>query len=130
MDIGTRIKERREELGLSQDELARKLGYKSRSSINKIETSANGLPQKKIAAIATALDTTPAYIMGWEEGEKDDHYYYDDETRRIAQEVFENPDLRSLFHAARDIPPEVLKAHIEFMKSLKAKETYNGEEGC
>ncbi len=67
MKIGERIKYRREELGLSQDELARRLGYKSRSSINKIENDASGLPQTKIAAIAAALQTTPAYIMGWEE---------------------------------------------------------------
>ena len=52
---------------MSQDELARRLGYKSRSSINKIEKDASGLPQTKIAAIATALKTTPSYIMGWEE---------------------------------------------------------------
>lgn len=67
MKIGERIKYRREQLELSQDELARRLGYKSRSSITKIENDASGLPQTKIAAIANALQTTPAYIMGWEE---------------------------------------------------------------
>lgn len=67
MKIGERIKYRREELGLSQDELARRLGYRSRSSINKIEKDASGLPQTKIVAIANALQTTPSYIMGWEE---------------------------------------------------------------
>ena len=67
MKIGDRIKRRREELGLSQDELARRLGYKSRSSINKIERDAGGLPQTKIADIAKALQTTPSYIMGWHE---------------------------------------------------------------
>ena len=51
---------------MSQDDLAKKLGYKSRSSINKIERDASGLPQSKIVAIANALNTTPAYIMGWE----------------------------------------------------------------
>ena len=64
--IGDRIKERREYLKMSQDDLAKKLGYKSRSSINKIERDASGLPQSKIVAIANALNTTPAYIMGWE----------------------------------------------------------------
>lgn len=49
-------------------------------------------------------------------------YYLNDETREIAQEVFEKPELRSLFHVARDIPPERLKAHIDFMKSLKEQE--------
>jgi len=67
MTIGDRIRRRREELQLSQDELARRLGYKSRSSINKIEREASGLPQQKIAAIAAALETTPAFIMGWEQ---------------------------------------------------------------
>ena len=52
---------------MSQDELARRLGYKSRSSINKIENDASGLPQTKIVAIANALQTTPSFIMGWEE---------------------------------------------------------------
>ena len=37
MTIGQRVKIRREELGMSQEELAKKIGYKSKSSINKIE---------------------------------------------------------------------------------------------
>jgi transcriptional regulator with XRE-family HTH domain len=67
MEIGQIIKKRRIELGMSQDELAHKVGYKSRSSINKIEIDGRGLPQNKIVAFAKALNTTPAYLMGWEE---------------------------------------------------------------
>lgn len=66
MDIGTRIKQRRETLQMSQDELAKRVGYKSRSSINKIESDGRGLPQNKIVAFANALDTTPAHLMGWD----------------------------------------------------------------
>lgn len=66
MNIGERIKTRREQLGMSQDELARKLGYKNRSSINKIELNKQNLRQSKIKAIADALETTPGYIMGWD----------------------------------------------------------------
>lgn len=65
MSIGNRIKNKRIEKGMSQDELARLLGYKSRSSINKMENDGRGLPSKKIEAIALALNTTPAYLMGW-----------------------------------------------------------------
>lgn len=68
MDIGQKIKKRREELGMSQEQLAKKTGYKSRSSINKIEIDGRGLPQSKIYAFAQALETTPAYLMGWDEG--------------------------------------------------------------
>lgn len=65
--IGTRIRDRREQLGLSQEELGKRLGYKSRSSINKIELDQRNLTQSKIKAIADALETTPSYIMGWKE---------------------------------------------------------------
>ena len=65
MTIGERIKLRREELQITQEELAQKLGYKSRSSINKIELGGNELTQRKIMDIAHALQTTPSYIMGW-----------------------------------------------------------------
>lgn len=59
-----------------------------------------------------------------------EYYYLNDETRQIAQEAFENPDMRTLFHVARDIPPERLKAHIEFMKSLKRQEKGDYDEPC
>lgn len=64
-EIGNRIRKLREEKDWSQDELASRLGYKSRSSINKIELGQRNLTQSKIKAIADALGTTPAYIMGW-----------------------------------------------------------------
>ena len=69
MDIGNRIRERRIELGMTQEELARAAGYKSKSSINKIEVDGRGLPQDKIVDIAKALKVTPSYLMGWEDEE-------------------------------------------------------------
>lgn len=67
MDIGERIKRRREELNMSQAELARKVGYTSRSTITRIERDGNGISQDKIVAIAKALKVTPSYLMGWED---------------------------------------------------------------
>ena len=64
-EIGSRIKERREELRLTQEELADRVGYKSKSAIQKIERGVNELRQEKIAAFAKALATTPLYLMGW-----------------------------------------------------------------
>ena len=62
-----RIKSRRTELGLTVEELAHKMGYKDKSSISKSENGKADIPQSKIAAFADALETTPAYLMGWEE---------------------------------------------------------------
>lgn len=59
-----RVKVRREELNLSQEELAKRMGYKSRSTINKIELGINDVSQTKIVALAKALDTTIGYLMG------------------------------------------------------------------
>lgn len=63
--IGENISKRRRELGITQEELAERLGYKSKSSINKIEMGINDLPQRKIVQFAEALNTTPAALMGW-----------------------------------------------------------------
>lgn len=63
-DIYERIKSRREELGLTTEELAQRMGYKTRSSITKIETGKADIPQSKVKAFARALHTTTAYLMG------------------------------------------------------------------
>lgn len=69
MTFGQRVKARREELKMTQDELAHKVGYQSRASINKIELDKRNIKQSQIATIARALQTTPGYLMGWNEEE-------------------------------------------------------------
>lgn len=63
-NIGQRIKQRREFLGISQQELADRVGYKSRSSINKIELGINDVGQKALQKIAEALGTTSGVLLG------------------------------------------------------------------
>ena len=63
LNIGQIIKNRREELGMTQDELAIKVGYKSRSSINKIEIDGRGFPQSKLKLFAKALDISPYALI-------------------------------------------------------------------
>ena len=82
-----------------------------------------------VEKISSALHCKKTDIIGIDDV-SDEPYYLNDETREIAQEVFENPELRSLFHVARDIPPERLKAHIEFMKNLKDQEKGDPDEPC
>ena len=62
-----RIKQLRISLGMSQDELARALGYKDRSMVTKIEGGKVDISQKKIVAFANALNTTPRYLMDGDE---------------------------------------------------------------
>lgn len=66
MAVGANIKKRRYELGMSQQELADAMGYKTRSTIAKIESGENDVSQKKLARLAEVLDTTPeALITGY-----------------------------------------------------------------
>lgn len=78
MTTGDRIKKRRNELGMTQEELAQKLGYASRSSVNKVEKSRE-LSNKKVKLYSDALKCTPAYLMGWDEEYADTQETLDDQ---------------------------------------------------
>lgn len=66
METHENIRALREKLGLSQEALAEKVGYKDRSSIAKIEAGLVDLQQSKIAAFAEALHVSPAVLMGFD----------------------------------------------------------------
>ena len=67
--VGENILAMRKHLGWTQEELAKRMGYKSKSTINKIELGINDIPQSKIVKFADVLGTTPAFLMGWNENE-------------------------------------------------------------
>ena len=69
MTLGKRIKDLRIKAGLTQEQLAIKIGYSTKTSISKIENDVLDINQSTIVALARALNTTPSIIMGWEEKE-------------------------------------------------------------
>ena len=116
---------------MTQVELAKKLGVGTTSVYN----WCNGIKtprMDKVDAMCDLFHCNRSDLIEEKETVEtsNEPYYLNDETRQIAQEAFENPELRTLFHVARDIPPERLKAHIEFMKSLKAQEKGDPDEPC
>lgn len=64
MSIGSNIKKRRFELRMSQQELADALGYKTRSTIAKIESDENEITISKLKKFAEVLDTTVEELSG------------------------------------------------------------------
>lgn len=101
--IGERIKRLRISQKLTQDELAIRSGYTSRSSINKIEKGLVDLPRSKIVDIANALGTTPSYLMGWE-----------DETP--APELTESE--RAWIELYRKLSPDVRETFVTMVKTF------------
>ncbi len=67
--IGSRILALRKRANLTQQELANKVGYKSKSAINKIELGTRDISQSKIILFANALNVSPACLMGIEESQ-------------------------------------------------------------
>ena len=84
--LGRQIRRLREQLGMSQEELAKKLGYKSKSSINKVETGSQGLTQSKIMRFAEALQTTPGELLDWASDDAPDVGYSYEQQRQIFSE--------------------------------------------
>lgn len=87
INVGRNIAEARKQAGMTQEELAAKVGYKTKSAINKIELGVRDLPQKKIAAFAQALGTTPGHLMGWDKPKPAA------EQGALAAQVLKDPDL-------------------------------------
>ena len=74
MTLGERIRNRRIELGLSQQELAERLGYKSKVSVSNAENDRDDMTTTRIEKYAKALNTTPADLMGWLDVEIDTNF--------------------------------------------------------
>ena len=84
--LGQRIKRRREELGLTQTQLAERLGYKSKVSVSNAENDRDDMTTTRISKYADALETTEAYLMGW--GETSVGQAYEEELTRTLLEAY------------------------------------------
>lgn len=70
-EFGKRVVARRKDIRMTQDELAKLMGYKHRSAIQKIESGENSIPQDKIQKLAYCLQTSVSDLMGWVISETD-----------------------------------------------------------
>ena len=88
MTIGQRIKQKRIEMKLSADELAKRLG-KNRATVYRYENGdIENLPIDILEPIAQALNTTPAYLMGWQQIKKENDVQTDIVSRLFDDEIF------------------------------------------
>lgn len=78
MTIGDRIRALRIEQRMTQEELARRLGYAHKTSIHKIESGAADLPRRKVEEAAAIFEVSPLFLLGSE-----DDPYADVAKRRV-----------------------------------------------
>ncbi len=118
MNFKDRLKELRKHKGLSQVALAEELGV-SKSIIGAYETGDRNPSYEALEELADYFNVSIDYLIG-----KDDKsmYYLDPEVAARAQEIYEDPDLRILLDAKRDLSKEDLDAVVNIVKALKAKD--------
>lgn len=83
--IGARIKARRQELKMTQRDLAARMGYKDHTTITRTEAGKVDLPQSRIAQFAEVLGVSPGYLLGWDQEPED--------LADVAARVLLDPDL-------------------------------------
>ena len=109
MGIGDRIKQRRIELGMSQQELATAMGYTSKSTINKIELGKNDVSQSKVVKFSKVLNTTPSYLMAWD---------LDDENNDVPDYSKENNEYIEIGQRIKKCRLNLNKSQLDLASSL------------
>lgn len=118
MNIGERIRLKRNEKGWSQRDLAEKMGYSNHSTIGKIETGKVDLPQSKVVQFAEVLGVSVAYLMGWEEVKKNNDALTD-----IVVRLRTDNEFASFFKKVDQLSPE------QFASVMQVVDTFLSTKG-
>ena len=113
--------ELRDSLGYRDSDVAKGTGI-TKSTFSDWKNGRSIPKDEKLKKIALFLDTSVDYLRY---GDQAPQYYLNDETAKMAQEIFDNKELRMLFDAARDAAPEDLEAAHTMILALKRKERKN-----
>lgn len=127
MGLYEQIKEVAAAKGYSINRLEKELCF-PRSSISKYNKNIPSM--EKIQKIADFLHVSITDITG-DEKESGEKYYLNEETAQVAQEIFENKELRALFDVQKDMDAEDLRALHNMALALKRKERGDIDDtGC
>lgn len=119
-DFAKNLKYLRKKEHMTQTELASGLGV-SRSTIGMYENGEREPDIKTLEAIAGFFSVDMNFLLGGavSSSELETKYYLNDEVAELAQEIYDDPDKRILFSAARDISKEDMQFVIDMIKRFK-----------
>ena len=117
--IGENIRRLREKCGLSQEELANRMGYKSKSTINKIELGINDVAQSKIEKFAEVLGTKPSVLMGWVDEQTSKK---NDTLASIVQQLRKDEQLLLMVEKLSKLSPEKRQALLPVLDAISTVE--------
>ena len=105
-------------MNLSQETLAGKVGYSDKTAIAKIEAGKVDLPQSKIIAFATALNTTTSYLLDGDDAYDEPQYYYDKKVQELTDEMMHKPNLQMLCDASRNLSADDMQMVIDMVNRM------------
>lgn len=115
--------------GITPYKVSKETGV-SQSTLSDWKRGVSTPKQDKLQKIADYFGVSLEYLMTGKENE-DNKYYLNNETAEVAQEIFENKELRALFDVQKDMPPEDLRALHSMALALKRKERGDIDDtGC
>lgn len=110
--------------GVSAYKVAKETGV-TQSTLSDWKRGRSTPKTENMKKLADYFNVSLEYLMSGEEKEGGEKYYLNDETAKMAQDIFENKELRMLFDTARDAEPEDLQAVHNMLLVLKRKERGN-----
>lgn len=126
MTIGDKIRTLREERGMSQLGLAKKMGFKTKSAVSHIENAGNDVTLKNIRKAADAFGIDPNYIMNWESQSSSDGFYINQKTAQIAEKIYQDKYMGMVFDTLKDSSPEQVKNFYDMLQLMKRAENHEG----
>jgi transcriptional regulator with XRE-family HTH domain len=111
--VGAFLRKRREDLGLSQGDIIKSLGYSGRNTVSNLETGREGLPAKRIYAWADILEVPRGAFFRFVTGEVDRLVKAPDEADELS------PREADLVAAYRRLPPKFQRRLLETAEELQ-----------
>ena len=117
MTKGERIRKRREEIGLSQTDLAYLIGV-SKQTMYKYEMDiVTNIPYRKIENLARALNVSEAYIFGWDEKKMD----LSERSAHLVMQRASDPRLTEALEKYFELPEDAKQNVLDYIQFIYQK---------